>query len=246
MSTSRHQQPIAKNLLELDRLIDWTRFFPAIEPGASEYALSDSFPFLTAAVIDRGKSEINWTVPHWLKERWGQLTPTLVYDLSPKELEAAFSELPRKPRFWKHAPETLKTLAKIIVEEHGGDSRALWYHRSPSDFRETLLRLPNVGPGIANMTVQLVERVFPGELRMERMEALDIKCDVHTRRVLYRLGVAEQETDADALAAARALHPEYPGQLDGALWYVGHVWCHKQAPHCSACHMIEVCPRRGP
>jgi endonuclease III len=245
MITSDHQQTIAERLLELDPLIDWADFFPALVPGASEYALSDPFAFLTAAVIDRGKSQINWTVPFWLRERWGELSPRFVYELSPNELESAFAELPRKPRFWNHAPRTLKALAQIIMQEKGGDAKSLWLHQRPSDVKATLLRLPNVGPGIANMTVQLIERVYPGELRMQGTAALDIKCDVHTRRVLYRLGVAGQPTDAGALEAARTLHPEHPGKLDGALWYIGHRWCREAGPRCFDCYVSEVCSRRG-
>lgn len=241
-----HKRTVAWKLLELDPLIDWRRFFPTLELGASDYALSEPFAFLTATAIDRGKSEINWTVPYWLREHWGQLSPAFVHGLSSEKIETAFSQLPRKPRFWKYAPETIKALARIIVEEHGGEARALWHRQRPPYFRQTLLRLPNVGPGIANMAVQLVDRVFPGELLEEGgTETLNIKCDVHTRRVLYRLGVAERPTDADALAAARQLHPEYPGKLDGALWYIGYTWCHERAPQCPACHMAEVCSRRG-
>jgi endonuclease III len=91
------------------------------------------------------------------------------------------------------------------------------------------------------MTVQLVERIFPGEMATADAAALDIKPDVHTRRVLQRLGQADEDTDDTAVAAARRMHSANPGRIDGPLWYVGHVWCHAKAPDCSACFLADLC-----
>lgn len=241
-STTGHKA-ITKKLLELDPLMKKEKFFPTLAEGASEFALRDPYAFLIAATIDRGRAEINWTVPFWLGECWGHLDPRAVRRFTEEDLTMAFDALPKRPRFWKHAPATIHALTAIVVDEHGGDARGLWLGHSPEELQSTLRRIPHVGPGIASMAVQLVQRVFPGEMKGGDMALLNIKPDVHTRRVLLRLGVAAELSDAAAIGAARDLNPTHPGALDGPLWYVGHTWCHSGSPTCSECFLGAVCPR---
>ena len=73
---------------------------------------------------------------------------------------------------------------------------------------------------------------------------MDIKADVHTMRVLYRLGVAAGQAEGSAMAAARRLHPSYPGELDGALWLIGRKWCHAGEPECTCCPIMGACAKR--
>lgn len=94
------------------------------------------------------------------------------------------------------------------------------------------------------MAVQLVQTAFGYEFPGSDLSATDIKPDVHTRRVLWRLGVSEQkESDEAALAAARKLRPENPGSLDGPLWLIGHEWCHPRKPECG--YVPWAAPARG-
>jgi len=53
---------------------------------------------------------------------------------------------------------------------------------------------------------------------------MDIKPDVHTMRVLYRLGVSSSLNTDSAISAARLISPSYPGAIDGPLWSVGRNW----------------------
>lgn len=244
MQTNTNHESITRKLLELGPRIDQGVFFRTLEPGATTLALGNPYAFLIATVIDRGRSEINWTVPFWLKERWGHLDPHQVYQMPESELLRTFADLPKRPRFWKQAPATVQELTRLVVEEYAGKARAMWRGRPATSFQSILRGLPHVGPGLASMAIQLVERVFPGEMTGTETSALDIKSDVHTRRVLHRLGVASTMSDEAALAAARALNPKYPGQLDAPLWYVGHQWCHARQPNCGACFLTSVCPRR--
>jgi len=237
---------IAARLLELDPRIDRRHFFPALEAEATDFVLADPYAFLLATSLDRGtRAEVIWTIPFWLRRQWGHLDPERIRSLSEAALYEALNALPRRPRYMTAAPKTIAGLTRIVCEKHGGDARAVWKGRTPAALQETLRRIPGVGPGIASMAVQLIERVSPGELLPGGKADLDIKPDVHTRRVLYRLGAAPSTDAAAALAAARALHPDYPGKLDGPLWYIGYRWCHPREPSCSECLMAGVCARTG-
>ncbi len=61
---------------------------------------------------------------------------------------------------------------------------------------------------------------------------MDIKVDVHTKRVLYRLGASTATDETSTLEAA-----------DGALWYIGRTWCIASDPRCSTCPLTELCGR---
>ena len=88
-----------------------------------------------------------------------------------------------------------------------------------------------------NLLVQRYDRVFSED----DLHTVDIKPDVHTRKVLYRLGIAENDTDIAAVVAARRLNPRFPGALDGPLWWVGRQWCHRISPACEECPMVDRC-----
>jgi endonuclease III len=237
---------VVQRLLELDGQIDRAVFFPTLEPEAARFVLDDAYAFLLATCLDRGtRAEIIWTIPWWLREQWGHLDARRVRSLDAGTILDALQSMPRRPRYLSAAPETIMALTRIVVDEYGGDARALWRGRTPVDFRETLRRVPGVGPGIASMAVQLVDRAFPGEMEESTSESLDIKADVHTRRVLYRLGFAEDASDGAAVRAARRLNPDHPGVLDGPLWYAGRVWCYPDEPDCPACYLASVCSQRG-
>ena len=74
---------------------------------------------------------------------------------------------------------------------------------------------------------------------------MDVKPDVHVRRVLYRLGVADSQDEAEAVAAAARLNPEFPGAVDPSLWVIGRRWCKESMPLCPDCTMSDLCPKVG-
>jgi endonuclease III len=74
---------------------------------------------------------------------------------------------------------------------------------------------------------------------------LDLKPDIHVRRVFWRTGlVARNEVSDKALIdAARCLAPDYPAVLDAPAWDIGRQWCRPRRPNCSDCPIGEVCRR---
>ena len=100
------------------------------------------------------------------------------------------------------------------------------------------------GSEIANMAVLLIEAAFPIYFDDLDRPHMDIKPDVHTMRVLFRLGVSEAQSERAAIESARVLNPSYPGEIDGALWYIGRNWCFASNPNCIKCPMEKVCIKR--
>jgi endonuclease III len=226
--------------------LDPAVLFPALLPEAATFVVSDPYAFALATCLDRGtRAEIIWTIPYDLRERLGSLEPERIYRLSIEELDSVVASLPRKPRYLNDAPRTIEELTRIVVDEFGGDAARMWDGRSAGEVKKTFLRIHGVGPGIANMAVLLIEKAF--HVRFSDMDRtqMDIKPDVHTVRVLHRIGIATAATEAAAVTAARIANPTYPGELDGVLWHIGRQWCLAIGPQCPACPVATECEKVG-
>jgi len=170
------------------------------------------------------------------------LDPFKINRMSLEELETLFKRLPRHPRYVNDAPQTIKELTRIVVEDCGGDASRIWKGRTAIQVHQIFDSIHGVGPGIASMAVLLIEQAFP--VRFEDRENMDIKPDVHTVRVLYRLGASHAMTTDAALEASRRMNPEFPGKVDGALWEIGRHWCHPTDPDCASCPVTSLCAKR--
>src|SRR5262249_53431370 len=108
------------------------------------------------------------------------------------------------------------------------------------------LSIHGVGEGIAAMAVVLIDKArlrnpFPPQDRA----GMDVKPDVHVRRVLFRIGAAQDGSVASAIQAARWLNPACPGDLNEPLWNIGRTTCHPTSPECPSCPVTRECGRVG-
>jgi endonuclease-3 len=234
---------ITQKLLEFGKTIENERLFPTVVPEAEPLIQNDPYAFILAVCLDRGaKAEVIWTVPYDIKNDLGHLDPQLIHQMSLEELGKLINRLPRKPRYTNAAPRTIKEITRIVVEECDGDAANLWRDKRAADVDRTLQSIYGVGEGIANMGVLLIEKGFG--VRFSDRTRMDIKSDVHTMRVAYRLGVSEEITEEAAMAATRKMHPAFPGELDAPLWEIGRRWCFALKPNCTDCPMNKDCARR--
>ena len=216
--------------------------FPTVIGEAGNLIASNPYAFTIGVCLDRGtKAEIIWTIPYDIKNELGHLDPNAIYKLSLSELEDLIYRLPRHPRYINDAPRTIQELTRIVVEECGGNAANIWNGKRAAEVNRTFQSIHGVGPGIANMGVLLIEAAF--DIRFDDLDRkrMDIKPDVHTKRVLYRLGLSDAETEAAAIDASRKMNPNYPGELDGGLWWIGRNWCFASNPECDHCPMEECC-----
>ena len=163
--------------------------------------------------------------------------------MSLEELANLFKKLTWKPRYINDAPRTIKDLTRIVCDEYGGDASLLWKGKHIAEVKRTFQSIHGVGEGISNMAVLLIKEAF--SIRFDDLDKphMDIKPDVHTMRVLYRLGVTSSQTTWEAIEGARRINPEYPGAIDGALWWIGRNYCHALNPECEKCYVEKVCEK---
>jgi endonuclease III len=220
--------------------------FPTVSAEATAFLMKDPYAFAIATCLDRGmKADVVWTFPFEMSRSLGHLDPHKIHTMTEEEIARLLARLPRKPRFMNAAPRTIKELTRIVVEDCSGDAAAIWRGRTASQVRGTFLRVYGVGPGIANMAVLLIEQAFGIRFSDLDRRTMDIKPDTHTCRVLSRLGVAGDTSTDAAIEGARWLSPEYPGEIDGALWVIGRRWCRPSSPNCPMCPVGTVCKKVG-
>lgn len=240
----RDEQQIAARLLALGRHAE--DLFPVLVPQAGTLVRENPYAFCLATCLDRGtKAELIWTIPYWIKEELGHLDPYRIYQMPIHALADLIRRLPKKPRYVNAAPRTIQDITRIVVEQFNGDAAGIWKGREASDVHQVFLSVYGVGLGIANMAVLLIEKGYGIRFSDVDHSRMDIKPDVHTMRVLHRLGVASAVQEDAAIAAARHLNPSYPGELDGALWRIGREWCTSNGPLCGSCPLNNVCERRS-
>ena len=245
MLNSDDQGRIRQALLDCGQAFDSAELFPTVTPEAAPLVVSDPYAFAIATCLDRGtKADIIWTIPYDIKNLLGHLDPHRINQMSLGELSDLFTRLPRRPRYNNAAPRTVKELTKIVVEEYDGHEEMIWEGKNSDQVKKKFDSVYGVSVGIANMAVLLIEKAFPYRFSDFDRPNMDIKPDTHTRRVLFRLGVGESETDKATIEAARKLNPAYPGEFDGILWLIGRKWCHPTAPNCFKCCVESICAKR--
>lgn len=223
------------------------RLIPDYEE-ADLFLRTNAFAFLMAACTDRGASAFErvWKMPLRLKRHLSHLEASKFAVMTEGEIENALLSLTPKPRFPATFAKTIKQLAILVTHELGGNARLFWEGQSVRQVKARLMNLWGVGPGIANMTIRILHDDLDWDPGPEGLRDIDVKADVHVKRVFYRSGLTSSPSDEyEPVRVARALSPRFPGALDRPAWGIGRDWCRPQAPNCRACRLGAVCPRIG-
>jgi len=219
--------------------------FPVLESEARVLILTNPYAFCVAACLDRGaKADIIWTIPYWINKIAGHFDPIKFGLDSSKTIVDLFNQLPKKPHYINAAPKTFQSITEMVVDQFEGDASKIWTNQPASTVKLLFLEIYGVGNGISNMIPLLLEEAYKFRFSDIDHSLMDIKPDVHTMRVLYRLGISKSNIEEDAIKAARLLNPPYPGEIDGPLWYIGRNWCKSGNPICHECILGKLCIKR--
>ncbi len=93
--------------------------------------------------------------PYDLKERLGGvLNATAIAEMDPEELEVVFREKPALHRFPANMAKRVQAVSRFIVDEHDGDTTAIWDGVSTADRLMTrLMAIPGFGEYKARLTI---------------------------------------------------------------------------------------------
>ena len=211
--------------------------------AVGDLVYTNPFAFLVGAAFDRGMPWAKaWEIPCWINQK-GQLEPSSLAAMGQSELQRLLESLPVKPRWGcVRGERTLSDAAKLVMRfDAGGDAGAIWDGVSPKEVQRRLESIYGVGQGIAHMTIRILRDDW-GKFRGQEPD-IDVKPDVHVRRVFKRAGLTQTEDERMAVEAARALNPGFPGELDWPAWDIGMKWCRPTAPRCVDCPLAMECPK---
>ena len=202
----------------------------------------DPFAFLVAVIADQGiKAERAWAIPLELKRRLGGFSAEHVSG-DPQAVRDAFAAPPKLHRFVNQVADWIVTGAEIVMTTYGGDASAIWAgDPTAANLRARFDDFPGIGQKKAAMAVEILERDLG--VSISDLAGSDVAYDIHLRRVFLRTGIAERDDVDHMVAAARALHPDRPGELDNPAWDIGRRWCTAGTPACATCPIVAVCPR---
>ena len=211
---------------------------------ADEFLRQSPFAFLLAASIDRGAlAETIWEIPFLLYRSLGHLDPQTLAGLGTHQVEAILRSLGKQPRYPAQAAQTIVSLSKLVVDQFGGNAANIWENKKPREVVRTLERIWGVGPGIAHMTVRILVDEFGYDPGPDGLQQIDVKPDVHVRRVFYRTGLTPDTSENTCIETARRLYPRFPGLLDWPAWEIGRTWCDEHNPRCAECPLCPICLR---
>ena len=74
---------------------------------------------------------------------------------------------------------------------------------------------------------------------------LKAKPGIHVTKVLYRMGLSENEKPASAKQCIEEAGVSSQAVLDAVLFNVGRTFCHKKTPKCDECILNTYCEKVG-
>jgi endonuclease III len=181
---------------------------------------TSAFEILVACLISvRTRDEASLAMARQLFRR--ARTPAEIAALDINEIDALIN----RAGFHLTKSEQINTLARLIVEENGGEL--------PCSF-EVMTSYPGIGPKCANLALGIA----CGEPR--------IGVDIHVHRITNRWGyVSARAPEQTMQALERKLPREYWLEVNALLVPFGKHICTPTGPKCSTCPLLDMCQQRG-
>lgn len=196
--------------------------------------------FVLACVMDRQiPAERAWSIPHILCEHFHILNFSQLTLLTKQDIINYFQEA-NLHRFNSDLGECFYEAVQRIKIIYNGDASKIWSNNpSSAAVVYRFLCFKGVGIKIATMAANILSRGF--RINFSDMSAIDISPDTHVCRVLYRLGLIENEDRVAAIYKAKEINPSFPGLIDLACWKIGRNFCHSTNPECAKCQLNAGC-----
>ena len=196
--------------------------------------------FLLACIANRQiKAEKAWSIPYNMHLLFNDVDFESLEKLKSKDWLKLTKQIGH--RFPEKTAYSLELAIKHIRTQYDGNAANVWNDKpSSAEIIQRLREFDGVGQKIAAMTAQILVRDFG--IEYSDYKRLDIAVDVHTRRVMKRLGLVDQsDSDQEIIFKARQINPDFPGVFDLPLWRIGRNYCFETGPNCGSCLFSSAC-----
>jgi uncharacterized HhH-GPD family protein len=131
-------------------------------PEANQLLESDPLALLIGLVLDQQvKMEKAFGGPFELKKRLGHLDVKKIARMDPDKLNAVFRERPALHRFPGSMATRVQALCQVVVEDYGGDARAVWRDAATGDeLAARIKKLPGFGDMKSKILVAILAKRF--------------------------------------------------------------------------------------
>jgi len=201
------------------------------------------YAFVLSCIMDRQiKAERAWQIVFKVCQEIGSFDFEDLAKLSEEEIKDIFNRK-RLHRFNNMMAHYFYVAIKKIHEKYNNDAGKIWKEcDSVKIVKKRFEEFAGIGPNIANMAVNALYREL--KIPFKDPENIDVKVDVHVKRVLKRTGIVSiNASDEEIRIKAKQLCPEFPGKLDWAAWRIGQDYCQKSQPNCSLCPLTDYCSK---
>jgi len=137
-----------------NRLIGMPNLQLVQDPAADALLESTPLALLIGMLLDQQiPMEVAFAGPKKLADRMDGLDARRIAEYDPEKFAALCAETPAVHRFPGSMAKRIQELARIVVDEYGGDAAAVWTDGNP-DGREVLLRLKGL-PGFGDQKARI-------------------------------------------------------------------------------------------
>ncbi len=200
--------------------------------------------YVLACCMDRQtSSERAWMIPIKIKNILGSFEMDTLVSKTLEDYRKTFLDN-NLHRFNETMAEVFYKAVQRIHTVYKDDASQIW-KGSPSSATVVyrFLEFDGVGIKIATMAADILARQF--KIPFSDYYSIDVSPDIHVRRVMYRLGLIDQNvTNEMIIYKAREMYPEFPGIIDFSLWEIGRTWCRPKDPDCKNCIVSSECPKK--
>lgn len=200
--------------------------------------------FVLACIMDRQiLAEKAWSIPYKVCDKLHINSFSELATKSQSEIEDCF-EQEKLHRLGRGMGTIFYDAVQRIKTNYHGDASQIWNDEPTSATAVyRFLCFNGVGLKIATMAVNILARDF--KIKFKDMYAIDVSADVHVCRILYRLGLIENEDRLAAIYKAKEINPSFPGLIDRMCWKYGRDYCHPTNPNCKECPISRLCVKPG-
>lgn len=200
--------------------------------------------YVLACCMDRQtSSEKAWMIPIKIKNILGSFEMDTLVSKTLEDYRKIFLDN-NLHRFNETMAEVFYKAVQRIHTVYKDDASQIWKgNPSSATVVYRFLEFDGVGIKIATMAANILARQF--KIPFSDYYSIDVSPDIHVRRVMYRLGLIDQNaTNEMIIYKAREMCPDFPGIIDFSLWEIGRTWCRPKDSDCNNCIVSSECPKR--
>jgi endonuclease-3 len=189
----------------------------------------DPFETLIVTIISQNTADRNTAKAFENLSKRFKIKPEVLANAETSQIE----ECLRVAGLYRNKAKTIKQISKIILDEFQGTLNSI-LSLPFEEARETLLKLPGVGPKTADVLLLFCS------------EKPAIPVDTHVNRVAKRLGLVPQNSDYERVRKSlqSLYNPKDYLAVHILLILLGRRFCKARKPLCKHCPLNRLCPSK--